>query len=242
MLRSGARRCALPVLQLSDRESRTHSGNPPTHSDSRVILVPFGADVGTDEKANPSREGDAKPRGSSSQPSCRIGCPIWALAEAVPGCSAEQIRETAKMRTTGRRRAVVASAAVLAMVLVGVLTGMASSVAGKPAAVQSSASSVPVAPTTTTVPVAPTAGALPDARTTTTVPVAPTTTPVRVAPTPTPTSPPAPVPPAPAPPAPPPAPSGYGCAAALAYLQANANPEFRSEEHTSELQSLRHLV
>ena len=106
------------------------------------------------------------------------------------------------MGTTGRRRAVITSAAVLAMVSVGLLTGTTSSVADKPATTQSSAS---------------------------TVPVAPTTTPVRVAPTPTPTSPPAPVPPAPAPPAPPPAPSGYGCAAALAYLQANANPEFTLE-------------
>jgi hypothetical protein len=120
---------------------------------------------------------------------------------------------------------------VLALVLVGVLTGMASSVAGKPAAVHSAAPSVQVAPTTTTVPVAPTTTTVPVVPTPTTVPVAPTPTRTPVAPTPTrtPTPPPAPVPPAPAPPAPPPAPSGYGCAAALAYLQANANPEFTLE-------------
>jgi hypothetical protein len=98
------------------------------------------------------------------------------------------------------------------MVSVGVLTGMASSVAGKPAAVQSSASTVPVAPTTTTAPPA-------ASTTTTTVPIPPTTTSTTApasAPAPQSTSATA-------------EPSGYGCAAALAYLQANANPEFTLE-------------
>jgi hypothetical protein len=119
------------------------------------------------------------------------------------------------MGTTGRRRAVITSAAALVMVSVGLLAGTASSVAEKPATTQASVSTVPVAPTTTTAPPAATT----TTTTTTTMPVAP------VAPTTTSTTVPANAP-APQSTSTTAEPSGYGCAAALAYLQANANPEF----------------